>query len=236
MKQWTIAVVSLALCQRANAQSLNIDIDIGFGGYEAGAGAPSSTFGGAADQAGYWNRIRDSGGVDLHTLRNLDGTTSSATIQYYQSGPLAGSGWNGNDGEHRLLMNDGVEITVPATFNFANLEPGRYQVFTYFADRSGRDVPGDVTIFGADTETKVSGVGGMPGNEFIEGRTHAVHDVTLTTSSISILVRTNPEGPPDSTLSGFQIVQVSVPESSGLVVVAAGWLGLLRFVRKTKPL
>ncbi|HMS56211.1 MAG TPA: hypothetical protein PKA27_12500 [Fimbriimonadaceae bacterium] len=230
-----LAIASLALCRHAGAQSFNIDIDIGFGGYEAGAGAPSSTFGGAANSPGFWNAISAGGGPFVHSLNGLDGQRIGATLQYNQSGPLAGSGWNGNDGEHRLLMNDGVEITVPATFNFANLEPGRYQVVTYFADRSGRDVPGDVTIIGADVETKVS-AGGMPGNVFIEGRTHTVHDVNLSTSSLVILARTNPFNGLYTNLLGFQIVRVPVPEPSGLVILTAGVFGLLRFVKKTKPL
>lgn len=233
MKQLVLAAATLALCRQAAAQSFNIDIDIGFGGYEAGSGAPSSTFGGAADQAGYWNRIRDSGGVHQHPLTTLDESLSAVTIQYNQSGGLAGSGWNGNDGDHRLLMNDGLFVTIPAAFNFGNLQPGRYRVFTYLADRSGRDIQGDVTIFGADIETKVS-VGGMPGNMFIEGRTHTIHDVTLATSSLVIHARTNPLTGLYTNLLGFQIVQMPVPEPSGLVISAVGLTTVLSFVRKTK--
>ncbi|HMS56214.1 MAG TPA: PEP-CTERM sorting domain-containing protein [Fimbriimonadaceae bacterium] len=234
MKYLATVIGVTLLCQTANAQSFNIDINIRFGGYEAGAGAPSATFGGAANSPGFWNAISAGGGPFVHSLNGLNGERVDATLQYNQSGALAGSGWNGNDGDHRLLMNDGTVVTIPQTFNFAGLQPGRYEIFTYLADRSGRDVPGDVTILGADVETKVSGVGGMPGNEFIEGRTHAAHDVTLTTSSLAIQVRTNPPGPPSSTLAGFQIVRMPVPEPSGALLLASALTVLLVFSRR-KP-
>ncbi|HMS56218.1 MAG TPA: PEP-CTERM sorting domain-containing protein [Fimbriimonadaceae bacterium] len=232
MKHFAVVFVVTLLCQLANAQSFNIDIDIGFGGYEAGAGAPSSSFGGAADQVGYWNRIRDSGGVHQHALTTLDGVVSSVTLQYNQSGALGGSGWNGNDGDHRLLMNDGVRITIPATFTFSNVQTGRYRVITYMADRSGEDIPGDVTIHGADVETKVSGVGGMPGNVFIEGRTHSVHDITLSTSTIAVLARTNPFNGTYTSLLGFQIVKVAVPEPGGLLGLTLGSIMFISLVRR----
>lgn len=235
MKQLALAIATLAFCHQATAQSFNIDLDISGGGPTAGQGVPSSLFGGAANQPGHWTRLGAASHSSFIPLRNLNGVLTNVDVYWNISGGGGGSGWTGNDGDHRLLMNDGTVITVPTTFQFSNLQPGRYKVFTYLADRSGEDILGDVTIAGADIETKVSGIGGMPGNEFIEGRTHAVHDVTLTTSALAIRVRTYPLNGVYTSLLGFQIVSMPVPEPSGFVISAVGLTTLLSFVRKTMP-
>ena len=69
----------LLLLAGASAQSFNIDLDIMAGPPEAGAGAPSSTFGGAAGSVGFWNRVDAAGPRQPTPLASLDGVLTSVT-------------------------------------------------------------------------------------------------------------------------------------------------------------
>jgi hypothetical protein len=220
-----LIVVGLAggVVGSAVAQGFNIDLDIGFGPPEGGNGAPSAGFAGAAGQAGFWNRVPASGPSSPVTLSGLDGSPTGAQI--YATGGLGssgGSGWTINTGDYRLLLNDYVVIGDAIQYHFTGFQPGRYLVYTYAVNAAEQQVSVQVNVPGAVVPTAVS-TGPMPGNQFILGVTHTLHDLTITGSSFEI----NVSGPwPNSECNGFQIV--AVPEPCSALALAAGIATLLR--------
>jgi len=99
--------IPLLLVVGVRGQSLNVDLDIFAGPPEAGNGSPSSIFGGAADQQGFWNRMDAAGPRQATPLAGLDGNLTSAMIQVPGgSGGAGGSGYQGNTGDYALLLND----------------------------------------------------------------------------------------------------------------------------------
>lgn len=217
---------------RASAQSFNIDLDVGSGSANVGNGTPSSMFGGAAGQIGFWNRIDSATHTSQWTLLGLDGSTSAARMTNTFTGGGGGSGWIGNTGDHRLLMNDYTRITIPCTFTFSNLLPGRYEVVTYGSDPSNFVIPLEVRVPGAVIETKRSGQALMPGNQFIEGVTHTIHEVMLTGSTLQLILSDPLEGWPAPSVNGFQLAYTPVPEPAACATFGIGLFWLLR-VRRT---
>lgn len=211
----------------SGAQSFNVDLDIFFGNSQVGNGAPSSGFGGAANDPGYWNRFDAGGYSDPKNLFGLDGSLTS--VQLLATGGLGSSGGynnSSNTGDYALLMNDFVRVNSEIDFHFTGLVPGQYDVYTYAVNPDPMRVYEQVTITGADDPIQyVSGP--MPGNQFVQGVTHTVHDINLTGDSFVIQV----SGPwPNSVVNGFQIV--AVPEPASFLLLAAGLPVLLR--RRTR--
>lgn len=235
MRCWRFAtLVGLGLTASLSlAQSFNIDLDVSGGGPTVGQGVPSPTFGAASGQVGVWNRVGGASHNRTHSLVDLQGATTSATMRFTDSGGGGGSGWVGNTGDHRLLMNDYTTITIPCTFTFSGLLPGRYSILTYGADAQGRAVPLQVRIPGAVTEVLRTGTMPAPGNRFIEGVTHTVHEILLSGSTLQ-LVLSDPisNNPPDPSVNGLQLVYTPVPEVSTFIGVAFGLATLTRFRRR----
>ncbi|HMS55219.1 MAG TPA: PEP-CTERM sorting domain-containing protein [Fimbriimonadaceae bacterium] len=228
------ALLGLAgTCLKAGAQSFNIDLDVSGGGPLVGQGVPSAAFGAASGQTGFWNRISSSGHNRTHALLNLQGASISATMRFSDSGGGGGSGWVGNTGDHRLLMNDYTSITIPCTVTFSGLLPGRYTIYTYGADALGRAVPLEVRVPGAVTEVFRSGLSPATGNQFVLGVTHTIHHVLQSASTLQVIL-SDPisDNPPDPSVNGFQLVHTPVPEPSIWLGLALGLLGITRFRRK----
>lgn len=219
-------------CGMSAAQSLNVDIDIGVGDQQGGNGAPSSAFGAAADSPGFWNRINALGPRNPVNLRGLDGGPTGVLMQ--GSGGLGvGGGYNSysNTGDFALLLNDFAFIggnPQEIDYHLTGLSEGRYRVFTYAVNASGYVIDTLVTVPGADDPLKVV-TGPMPGNQFIEGVTHSVHDIWVTDGSIVIQVRGTGI---ESSVNGFQVV--AVPEPSSLLAVTCGLPLLLRMRRRKR--
>lgn len=216
-----VTLLASLLSSIALPQSFNIDLDVNAGGYAAGSGVPSSTFGAAANQPGFWSR-RSSSLANLATrLYGLDGQLTNVTMDSTSHGGGGGSGWIGNDGDYRLLLNDYTRVpSFGVTFTFNGLARGRYRIVTYAIDSTGIGVAAEVTVPGADHPFQLSGQGSMPGNEFVVGVTHCIHEVSLLGSALSIIVRSRLVGPPDASVNGFQIV--AVPElGSGFSILCA---------------
>src|SRR5215213_752877 len=95
---------------RAYGQGFNVDTDLPTDP-ELGGGAPSSAFGAAANQPGFWNAIL-TGHPGPYGLRNLDGSLSAVTVSTV--GWAGGGAWNNsaNTGDFALLLNDSEEIGV----------------------------------------------------------------------------------------------------------------------------
>jgi hypothetical protein len=92
----------------AAGQSFNIDFDIFFGEPYIGNGAPSPSFGAAAGQPGYWNRIPSVNGGLPMPLVDLAGGATGATILKTADNPGGAGGFNfaGNTGDFAPLLND----------------------------------------------------------------------------------------------------------------------------------
>src|SRR5262249_46580659 len=155
------------------------------------SGAPSSRFGGAAQNPGYWNRVLTGGVFPPANLAALDGDMTS--VQLHTTGNT-GSGGGGdhppNNREKRPLLKEADE-TTPNTeidYHLTGLASGRYRVFTYAVDPIPTDnysVDTYVTVPGA-VESTQDVTGPMPGNQFILGVTHCIHDITIDDGDIDI--------------------------------------------------
>jgi hypothetical protein len=97
------ATVLLALGSSsiATPQSFNIDFDIFGGDPGIGNGVPSSSFGAAASQPGFWNRF--SNGTDPRAVLGLDGVKAGVTL-LTAAGPggvgAIGYRFEGNTGDY----------------------------------------------------------------------------------------------------------------------------------------
>ena len=201
-------------------QSFNIDVDVEVGGAEAGAGVPSTAFGGAANQPGFWNLLGAARHTQPYPLFDLAGSATTATVRWNVSGGGAGSGMGNNTGDYRLLLNDCTVISVPTTYHFENLSPGRYEITTYAVDRSGRVFPTEVTVPGALVPVRVSGSGEMPGDRFVEGVTHSVHTLNLPGTSFDLTARALSH---HGSLNGFQLRYTPVPEPLSISALVLGF-------------
>lgn len=195
-----------------------------------GAGVPDPTFGAAANQSGVWNNLSAPSHNRTFALRDLDGALTSGQLHWTESGSGGGSGWVGNDGGYRLLLNDYKRITIPTVFTFYNLVPGRYILYTYGIDAVDRVLPLQVYVQGAETEFQTSGNGLMPGNTFIESVTHCIHSVNLSTTVLRIEMTSL--GSAASSVNGFQLKRLSAPEPGACTAFATGLILTFAFFQR----
>jgi hypothetical protein len=204
------SLLGFALFASTRAQSFNLNInDL--------SPDPSSAFAGAANQPGFWGGVY---GNATGPASILDLTGQSTSIQFTATGGLGVSGYNnfaGNTGDYAWLLNAFAIIANSAQYHFTGLQPGQYRVYTYAVEPSNFtwdvhvNVPGSVQ--GLQHVT-----GPMPGNQFIQGVTHSVHDVTLTGDSLEIdLAGTWPH----TYANGFQVTKLPVPEPSEVLICGA---------------
>lgn len=192
MRKGVTLFLLLGLSGLTQAQSFNVDLDIGFGDQQGGNGAPDSAFGGAADNPGRWNRIEAGGPRQPVNLLGLGGMMSNVQLQGMEGlGNSYGYDNYANSGEYALLLNDAAVVSGEIDYRLTGLAAGRYLIYTYAVEASGLTDDATVTVPGADDPVKHV-TGPMPGNQFIEGITHSVHTITLTGSSLDIYV-TGPE-------------------------------------------
>lgn len=218
----SVAGLSFLLSAGAAGQSFNIDLDISAGGEVVGQGVPSSTFGGAANQPGLWNRLGAASHTQAFPLLDLSGNATTATVRWNVSGGGRGSGMGNNTGDYRLLLNDRTLISVPTTYHFENLLPGRYQVYTYGIDPSREYLPLKVEVPGAASPIQYAGQGPMPGNRFELGVTHCIHELGVPGDSFQMTLSGLSINPPDPSVNGFQLVYTPVPEVGTMVSLLVG--------------
>ncbi|MFI5384936.1 MAG: hypothetical protein ACHQ50_02340 [Fimbriimonadales bacterium] len=213
------AVGALAM---ATAQSFNIDLDSP-GPPELGGGAPSSAFGGAASQPGFWNAVYAGGPTTPVQLHGLDGLPTGVQLQA-TGGTGSYGGFNNPNlsGDFRLLMADGANVGTPIQYHFSGLQTGHYLLYTYSANASGQAVNLLVSVPGSSTPPQTV-TGPMPPNQFIIGVDYCVHDLPFTGTSVEIDV--SGSGPPNPEVHGFQIV--AVPEPATVFAFASGLFALL---------
>ncbi len=227
MRNWRITLTlgallgSLALSQ---GQSINIDLNDPVGGPETGAGVPSSAFGAAANQPGFWNGVTASGSGPF-SLKGLDGQPTS--VQMTASGGIGSMGGYNNPnltGDFRLLMGDYAWVGGPIQYHFSGFQPGRYLLFTYGADTSGAVKNLYVNVPGSGTSLQTV-TGPMPSNQFLYGIDYCAHVLELAGGTFEIDVNTDGFPLPPTQVHGFQIV--AVPEPLTIFAFSFGLLGLI---------
>jgi len=202
--------------QPAAAAPLNIDYGTAFG-------TPSSAYGAAANQPGFWNNPLP-GTTTPQLLRDLTGALTVVTIamgnpqlEFSLNHPLT-------VGDDEALMDDAVDLFGRATaFTIAHLPAGTYDIFTYAW------APDDPTFrTGVNVNMTVGRlVGGPWPGSHVLGVTYALHRVTLAPGQNVVVVAQTVVGA--GSINGFQIAQV--PEPSTLVLSGLG-MGLLALVRR----
>lgn len=207
MKRLALTLGLAMLAPHSLAQSLNIDFDSAGGG--AGSGAPPSSFGGAADQPGVWNAIRVMN--QTHALVNRQGWPSGVTLDMQGPSTVTWVNDQRTSGDMEDLLEDGFEVPTEDDtiyFNFQNLTPGPYAVYTYcrHPDSSQRETLITVGLFNQRE------IGGSMyyANQFAEGITHDRRVVTVSPSGLlHVEIRTNPgPGYTNGFIAGFQLQQL----------------------------
>ncbi|MCH8275078.1 MAG: PEP-CTERM sorting domain-containing protein [Armatimonadetes bacterium] len=177
---------------------------------EAGGGVPSSAFGAAGDQVGFWNGIPiiRSGEFPLY---DLNGMLTSARLTV--TGVSTGIAFRNpsNTGDHAKLLNDGNEITDLDTYTFTGLLPGPYRVFTYAVPPQGYEAPATITVVNSTSPNPQVVTGPMPGNRFELLITHADHRATVGQDGVLTVIAEYYEAFPDTYVNGIQVVVVPEP-------------------------
>jgi hypothetical protein len=212
-----------------HAQAFNIDVEIFSGGEGIGAGAPSSSFGAAAGQAGFWNPVQL-----LRIpwqLNDLMGNKTGAymTTDFYPAngGGDGGFFFEGNTGDYARLLNDAQQVASQIqgggmTCAFHGLSAGSYQVFTYAVSPIGEYVETSVYVPGSIGEQTQVVTGPMPGNSFKYLITHSIHSILLKAGDDLQIQFYEPPNTGAQFVNGFQIVPI--PEPSGFSIVIFGFL------------
>jgi hypothetical protein len=228
----SIWAIGIAGCFASNggAQAFNVDTDLFNSSSIVGGGTPSSSFGAAAGQVGFWTSFYTDNNNEPLALRDTSGTLTSVIAVAQGTG--GGGGWNNpvNTGDYNLLLNDADQIGEGFRYTITGLAPGRYLVYTYSVKPNGQYGEADIMVSGSSSQNpqRVSGI--MPGNQFQLGLTHSIHDVQVTDGSLVI----GATGPwPNAFLNGFQIVPV--PEPCSVLALAAGIAALITRRRKKLP-
>jgi hypothetical protein len=203
------------------AQAFNIDIDVPNAPPEQGGGVPSSSFGAAAGQTGFWNGIASGGLIDTA------GSPTSATIAWTTNGAGLTTGafsFFANTGDYALLLNDGAAVgTLVAggwlRFTISGLTPGTYDLYTYAVSISGATSHGLVYVPQAIKSVSQMVNGPMLGNNFEYLRTHSLHRVVVGSAPVDITVFRS-AGEPEVDINGLQVVPV--PEAPPLVIFGLG--------------
>ncbi len=198
------ALATLAASSASFAQDFNVDV----GGSAPANTVPSPTFGGAANRPGVWSAMP---GVAAPTLLTaVDGTTSSVTASYVNAGGLYTATTNlvGASPDDTRLMSDFIDTDAwLSIITIQGLVAGNYDVYTY---AMAADDPGfrtDVNVLNSPDPTQT--VGGLWPNAYVQGVTHARHNVSIPTGG-SIIITAEVTPVPFGqfgTVSGFQIVK-----------------------------
>jgi hypothetical protein len=215
----------LMVAAAGHGQSFNIDINSEFSPPQAGGGPPSSVFGAAASQPGLWNAVPAAGMVPTQ-LRGLDGQLTSVVMSGPSGGVGGGNSFLANTGDYALLLNDG-RLVGSDIWTLSGLSSGFYRIYSYVVWPSTLVTSSQVTVSGSITPNPQIVTGPMPGNQFIQGITHSIHEISITSGSFAIQVD---QGQQDAFVSGFQIVLV--PEPSLVLGLTTGLLFLVR--RRTR--
>ena len=196
------------LAASARAQSFNLDV----GDNLILSPAPSSSYGAAAGQPGFWNVVKTPYSV---TLQNLDASPSSVTTASTGTSSFNMPVFASNDDQDLMYdVQDINQFSGTVTWTFSHLTDGDYHVITYAwaPENTGAhtlvDVPGS-----SDGPQIVGGI--WNGSPHVHLVTYALHHVTVSGGTFTVNVTGSGAS---GSVNGFQIVQ----DSSSFAAICPG--------------
>ena len=221
-----VGIVGALGASDAWALAFNIDVGTAFG-------TPSSGYGAAAGQVGYWNGIVPTSSGP-HALFDLSGAATGVTLTI--SAGEASFSFNdpSTSGDDQALLDDELDIRPTgvgntATVTLIGLPAGTYDVYTYARDAeapTNEEVSVNVNGTGAQNVTPTSDTF----SGFALGQTHTLHSVTIAAAqnlSVVVTIVADP-GTDYGMINGIQIV----PEPRSALLVAAGLILLAAHRRR----
>jgi|CXWL01.1.fsa_nt_gi hypothetical protein len=202
------------------AQSFSVDMNSTFASPPLGGGIPDPSFGGAAGVPGVWNRI-SAADFGTNLLLGLDGNLTTVSLIGPSGGGGAGAFIQQNTGNWAALLNDAREVGIAGSvlnFRIEGLTNGTYRLFSYVASIN---LPystnlAKVSVVQASTAPQFTS-GDMPGNQFVQGVTHTVHDLIVTNGTVNVSIETMVYG---SYFNGLQLVAVPEPSTLAICILA----------------
>lgn len=194
-----------------------VSVFIDFG---AEYGVPVSTYAGAADFGGVWNKVPSSG---LSALLDTDGADPSVGFAF--TGAFSdGAVGSGATGDAELLLRDNFYASSGTSWGFtiSGLPNGLYDIIYY--------APAHLSISTGTFSIEGTGVASLSGDSSAlgEGASWAkLQDVSITDGTLDVLSTTNSglRG-----LAGIQVIAVPEPSVSGLGLIA----GLILLARRRR--
>jgi hypothetical protein len=184
-----------ALVAPASAQGFNVD-------FAKIYGTPSSAYGAAAGQTGFWNH-KDHTTASI-TLLDTTGTPTAVSLAHTATPLVLGHNHPSTTGDQQALLDDFLDGNK--TITFTGLANGNYAVYTYaWGPESGTYLT-RVRVTGANEPDKV--VGGSWAGDHTEGVTYARHTVTIANGSLTIACTVENNF---SSINGVQVVPLSPP-------------------------
>jgi hypothetical protein len=179
----------------ATAQNFNIDF-----ADNLTLGTPSSTYGAASGQAGFWNDC-----IGDMPLADTTGAATGVSIALVGVDTPYGFDELCTAGEDQMLMDD-IMYTSATTgfFSITGLSDGSYQIYTYAMAPDSNAFLTDVTVIGSPDGTQ--SVGGDFCLGFVHLATHAIHNVDVVGGNAQIDVAVNLNY---TSLNGMQIIQTA---------------------------
>jgi len=191
-----------ALAGTASAQTLNFNLDVGSGP------VPVASYAAAANQPGHWMQVNAATPFVAIPLTNVYGAATGATLTY-DSGfdfsydnPLT-------QGDDAALFDDTQGAFSLSHWQFANLRPGDYDVWSYaWAPDSPLFFLTRVVVTGSSDPQQV--VGGHDWNgTFVQGWHYAKHRVSVGSAGTLEVVFSLASGA--CTINGLQLREVNPP-------------------------
>ncbi len=215
-------VVAVAL--PARGQSLNVDLG------PQGGSAPSSDYGAAAWQAGFWNHVA---GQFTVPLRDLNDQATSVVAVSYTAGQSTTAIQNASADDNALMSDYVSGSQSSGVVSLFGLSAGTYKIFLYAWD----GLPGHDP---ANNHIELRGIFGnaQTQQQFLVSITFDqtwpgshVHGVTFATASfmlsqgdflqIDLIPQGSGEDPYLGILQGFQLVMVPAPTSAAVLIGCA---------------
>ncbi len=198
-----VAVAGTAFGQ---ADKYNIDFNKTSGN---GAGVPANTYGGAANQPGFWNSIT-SASAGTTQLKNLDGSNSFVTLTRDVVQPFLDANDGAYTGEAATLMEDyqGASGVAQMQYTLNDMPSGLYAVYVY-AKRPGSTQTCTVTVTGSTSLAQSVG-GAVDGlsNDMVPGVACSIHVIDLNSNG-PIQIKINNDAGGWATCAGIQVKKIT---------------------------
>lgn len=196
--RFAMCAVYLIFPAMCHAQAFNLDLAA------PSTEGPSASYGGAANQTGFWNV--NFGAVPTQLRDTNAGTTSALLVSMLTGGTMFN--FSGGDPDELNMMNSAALFGggLDTRITISGMTPGLYDVYAYSC---GASFDTKLIIAGGISSSDVTITrGGWPGMQ-VEGRTYAKARLNVTPDANAIFVIcTNADPAP---LAGIQIVPVPAP-------------------------